>query len=98
MTFTGISKKWRVCWYLIFRRAAREEEDDGQDEGWTHGGRHSENGGGSGQGEALTTATAKSSTVDGIINFDIKYQSFIVVSCTTFHEDDEADLGGIKWD
>jgi hypothetical protein len=28
--------------------AAREEEDDGQEEGWMHGGRHSENGGGIG--------------------------------------------------
>ncbi len=28
--------------------AAREEEDNSQEEGWTHGGWHSENGGGIG--------------------------------------------------
>ncbi len=51
MTFTQIAKKWRVCWEVtfIFRRAAREEEEDSQEEGWTCGGWHSENGGGIGR-------------------------------------------------
>jgi hypothetical protein len=46
----------------------------------------------------LTTATEELSTVDHIINFDVKYQSFIIVGHITFHEDDEAILGGIKQD
>jgi hypothetical protein len=37
-------------------------------------------------------------TVDRIIDFDIEYQSFIIVGHATFHEDDEAILGGIEWD
>jgi hypothetical protein len=48
MTFTQITKKWWVYWYVTFRRATRNEEDDSQEEGWTHGGLHSENGGVSG--------------------------------------------------
>jgi hypothetical protein len=35
-------------------------------------------------------ATAKLSAVDRIVDFDIKYQLFIVIGCPTFHEDDEA--------
>ncbi len=63
MTFTGIAKKWWVFCQVTFQRAARDEEDDGWEEGWMRGGRHSENGGGSGQGEvtgkrqAMSTAT-----------------------------------------
>jgi hypothetical protein len=49
------------------------------------GGGHSENWGGSEQGEALMTATAELSTVDCIVDFDIKYQSFIIVGRATFH-------------
>jgi hypothetical protein len=48
MTFTRVAKKWWVCWQVTFRRAAREAEDDGREEGWTRGGWHRENGGGSG--------------------------------------------------
>jgi hypothetical protein len=65
MTFTQIAKKWWVCWKVTFRRAAWDEEDDGQEEGWMRGGWHSENGGGSVQGEAtgqrqaMSTATMR---------------------------------------
>jgi hypothetical protein len=52
MTFTQIAKTWWVCWQVTFWRAAWEEDDDNQEEGWKCGGRHSENGGGSGHGEA----------------------------------------------
>ncbi len=46
--------------------------------------------GGSEQGEASMTATAELSTVDRIVNFAVKYLSFIIVSCATFYEDDQA--------
>ncbi len=45
-----------------------------------------------------TMATAELATVNRIVDFDGKYQSFIVVDRATFHEDDEAILGRIKWD
>jgi hypothetical protein len=45
-----------------------------------------------------TTTAAESPTVNRIVNFNVKYQSFIVVGRPTFHEDDEAILGSIKWD
>ncbi len=37
-------------------------------------------------------------TVDCVVDFDVEHQSFIVVGCATFHEDDEAILGSIKQD
>jgi hypothetical protein len=43
-------------------------------------------------------ATAKSLTVNCIIDFDNEYKSFILVRHLTLHEDDEANLGGIKRD
>jgi hypothetical protein len=46
-----------------FWRASQEEEDDGQEEGWTHGGRHSENGGGSVQGEVTGQRQAMSTVM-----------------------------------
>jgi hypothetical protein len=46
----------------------------------------------------LTTATAKLLTVNRIVYYDVKYQSFIVFGCATFHEDDEVILGSIEWD
>jgi hypothetical protein len=46
MTLTRIAKNGGFARKVTFRRAAREEEDDGQEEGCTRGGRHSENGGG----------------------------------------------------
>jgi hypothetical protein len=44
MTFIRVAKKCWVCWQVTFRRAAREEEDDGQEKGWACDGRYSENG------------------------------------------------------
>ncbi len=46
MTFTQIAKKWWVFWQVTFQRAAQEEENDGQEEGLTRGGWHSESWGG----------------------------------------------------
>ncbi len=57
---------------VTFRRAAWEEEDDGQEEGWTCGGRHSENGGGSGQDEATGQRQAMSTTMTMPLIFEMR--------------------------